>query len=89
MNIACCHIARLSLSVITPIAFTACGGSSPPPHVGAATSGGPGPGGTVPGPNTTYRVGGTVRALSVRVSQSNCSIRPLWRVTLRSWNKSI
>jgi hypothetical protein len=47
MNIECCHIARVSLPAITLIAFTACGGS------GRAAA----------GPNTTYKVGGTVSGL--------------------------
>jgi hypothetical protein len=49
MNIACCHIARLSLPVITLIAFTACGGT--------------GSGRAAAGLNTTYKVGGTVSGL--------------------------
>ena len=49
MNIACCHIARLSLPVITLIAFTACGGT--------------GSGSAAAGPNTTHKVGGTVSGL--------------------------
>jgi 6-phosphogluconolactonase len=64
MNLECCRIARLALSIIVLIAFTACGGgSSPPPLVGAKATRGPGSGGTVPGSNTTYRVGGTVSGL--------------------------
>ena len=49
MNIACCHFARLALSAIALIALTACGGTSS----GRAAA----------GPNTTYRVGGTVSGL--------------------------
>jgi hypothetical protein len=49
MNIAGCHIARLSLPVITLIAFTACGGT--------------GSGPAAAGLNTTYKVGGTVSGL--------------------------
>jgi 6-phosphogluconolactonase len=49
MNIACCHIARLSLPAITLIAFTACGGT--------------GSGRAAAGLNTTYKVGGTVSGL--------------------------
>jgi hypothetical protein len=49
MNIACCHFARLSLPVITLIAFTACGGT--------------GSGRAAAAPNTTHKVGGTVSGL--------------------------
>ena len=49
MIIACCHIARLSLPVITLLAFTACGGTGSG-HAPARS-------------NTTYKVGGTVSGL--------------------------
>ena len=49
MNIACRHIARHSLPAITLIAFTACGGT--------------GSGPAAAGPNTTYKIGGTVSGL--------------------------
>jgi hypothetical protein len=49
VNIACCHIARASLPVITLIAFTACGGTDS--ERAAAEL------------NTTHKVGGTVSGL--------------------------
>ena len=49
MNIACCHIARVSLTVITLIAFTSCGGTDS----GRAAA----------ELNTTHKVGGTVSGL--------------------------
>jgi len=50
MNIACCHIARVSLTVITLIAFTSCGGADS----GRAAA----------ELNTTHKVGGTVSGLT-------------------------
>ncbi len=49
MNIACCHIARLSLAAIALLAFSACGGTGS--RRAAADA------------NTTHRVGGTVSGL--------------------------
>ena len=49
MNIACRRVTRLSLPVITLIAFTACSGA--------------GSGRAAAAPNTTYKVGGTVSGL--------------------------